>query len=102
MSSEYYRHFIKNYSDRLRLEGFIVINILETPERMPVFNGVKPEIFARDDNLERIIVVKEKRDYIKSRDALEKLKKYARSNKYTSFWGFIVKDDSWSLVDNII
>ncbi len=79
-----------------------MINIMENPERMPEFNRVKPEIFAREDNLERIIVVKEKRDYIKSRDTLEKLKKYARCNKYTSFWGFIVKDDSWSLVDNII
>lgn len=102
MSLEYYRHFIRNYSDRLRLEGFTVLNILENPDKIPVFNGVKPEIFARDDNLERIIVVKDEKDYIKSRDALERLREYAGSNKYTSFWGFIVKDDSWNLVDNII
>lgn len=102
MSAQYLQNFIRNYADRLRLEGFNVFNILDDVAQMPSFNGVKPSIYAWDESLERIIVVKTEQEYEDSGEELEKLKEYTREHQLASFWGFITSEKSWRLEENLI
>jgi hypothetical protein len=102
LSAQYKKYFIANYSERLRIEGLSVINIIENETPMPSFNGVQPTIYANDGSLERIIVVKTEDDYAESKGDLDKLKQYVQSNQGVSFWGFTISQDSWNLIENII
>ena len=102
MSTEYHEYFIKNYSERLRLDGFTVHNIIEDPEKVPKIKGIQPTIYARDGNLERIIIVESEEKYDETRDDLVKLKDYSRKNHQTSYWGFITTEKNWNLIENLI
>ena len=102
MSTQYFQNFIRNYSNRLRLEGFNVINILDNKDEMPLFCGYSPTIYARDGNLERLIVVKPEEIYSDESEDVVSLKQYTRENHYTSYWGFKISAKSWMLTENII
>jgi hypothetical protein len=104
MCSSYSRHFIKNYSERLRLEGFTVYNVIEVENNQPpVINGIKPEIYAKDGNLERVIIVRDNNMYNGNSDELKKLKEYTVIHPEISYWGFTIGEDGqWRLEENLI
>ena len=102
MSTEYHQYFIKNYSERLRLDGFTVHNIIEDKEQVPKINGIQPTIYARDRTLERIIIVEPEDKYNEKRDDLIQLKEYSRKNHQVSYWGFITTDKTSNLIENLI
>jgi len=102
LSTEYHEYFIKNYSERLSLDGFTVNNIIEDREQVPEINVIQPTIYARDGNLERTIIVEPEDKYDEIRDDLIQLKEYSRKNHQVSYWGFITTDKTWNLIENLI
>ena len=86
------------------MEGFTVNNVVETDNAQPpLINGVQPEIYAKDGNLERVIIVRDSGSYNSNSEELKKLKKFSVIHPEISFWGFSISEDGqWRLEENII